>query len=103
MNSSVMPEDLVLLPTTVLGLEGFIQDIIDEFELPTGDDTADAICTMIMHLPHTQAYAPRKHFGHGVLKSLANRVAYDKLVELKATEGEQVAEPIQDATVQTPV
>lgn len=74
----------VLLPVTETLLDDFVKSLTEEFSLPDGDDTYDAIATMILHLPQTKAYMPRSYFGNGVLKSMANRAAYGKLKELKA-------------------
>lgn len=82
----------VLLPTTVAALDEFVASITTEYGLPEGDDTYDAIATMILHLPHTKAYALRSYFGHGVLKSMANRAAYDKLTELRERREAKAAE-----------
>ena len=76
-------EPEIRLPQTELELDEFVQSIIDEFKLPSGDDTYDAIATMIMHLPQTKAYVPRSYFGHGVYKAMANRAAYYRLMEIK--------------------
>ena len=76
-----MNEELVLLPTTVEELDEFVKSLTEQYALPGGDDTYDAIATMIMHLPHTAAKAPRSHFGHGVLKSMANKAAFTRLQE----------------------
>lgn len=71
--------DDVLLPTSETALDQFVSDVCAKFNLPTHDDTYDAIATMIMHMPHTKAYAPLAYFGNGVLKSMANRAAYNRL------------------------
>jgi hypothetical protein len=85
-------ETEVLLPTTTEALDTFVASITQEYGLPEGDDTYDAIATMILHLPHTKAYAPRSHFGNGVLKSLANKAAYDKLTEFREKRLKKEAE-----------
>lgn len=74
----------VLIPTSVADLDLFVAALIDEFKLPEGDDTYDAIATMILHLPGTVAYKEMSYFGHGVLKSMANKAAYTKLQEFAA-------------------
>lgn len=69
----------VKLPTTVEALDEFMDSLITEFQLPNHDDTRDAIATMVLHLPHTQAFAKRSYFGHGVYKAMANQAAYKRL------------------------
>lgn len=109
------PEVECLLPTTAEALDEFVDVITKEYELPPGDDTYDAIATMILHLPQTRAFMPHSYFGHGVLKSMANKAAFDKLqgfaikrkeaeekkkaaLSLVPTEVETVgAEPLQNA------
>lgn len=96
----------VLLPTDLSALDAFVESITQEFKLPAGDDTYDAIATMILHLPQTRAYALRSYFGNGVLKSLANQAAYTRLQEFrkKREEKEQEAKLtlVPDGTTQEP-
>lgn len=88
-----MSEEECLLPTTEEQLDVFVASLIKEYALPEGDDTYDAIATMILHLPHTKAYATRSYFGNGVLKSMANRAAYNRLRELaKRREAKELDE-----------
>lgn len=84
----------VMLPQTPEDLDTFVASIIEEFSLPPGDDTYDAMATVIMHLPSTRAYAPKSYFASCVRKSLANRAAYTRLRELaqKREDAAKVAE-----------
>jgi hypothetical protein len=77
------PELEVLLPTTAKDLDSFVASLIEEFGLPEGDDTYDMVATQILHLPLTRARAPRSYFANGVLKSMANKAAFEKLQEFK--------------------
>lgn len=72
-------EELFLLPTTPESLDEFVAAISKQYELPNTENTYDTIATMILHLPQTKVLMPKSYFGHGVLKAIANRVAYDKL------------------------
>lgn len=72
---------LHLLPLTPEDLDAFVQSITDEYGLPPGEGTYEAIATAIMHMPANQAYAPRMHFGHIGLKQMAQTVAYNKIQE----------------------
>lgn len=74
-----------LLPQTEKQLNLFIDQIVRDYALPDNDDTYDAIATMILHLPQGKCYVPKDYFGHSVLKSIANQVAYKRLGELKKT------------------
>lgn len=88
----------VPLPITEEGLDRFVQDVTEKFGLPPGDDTYDAIATMIMHLDHRIAYVKPSYFGHGVLKSMANAAAYGKLRQLaqKRADKEQAEKAAQE-------
>jgi hypothetical protein len=88
-------ELLVMLPQNVEALDQFVSEIIYEYKLPEGEDTYDAIATMIMHLNHTTAYATKKYFADGVRKSLANKAAYEKLCEFR--EKREAAKKEQEA------
>lgn len=83
MNYEDRTETEVQLPTTEEGLDSFVAEITELYNLPEGDDTYDAIATMVLHLPQTKAYSTLAYFGHAVLKSMANQVAFKKLKELK--------------------
>ena len=72
---------LHLLPLTKEELEEIVSSITQEFGLPEGDGTYEAIATAIVHMPANQAYAPRMHFGHIGLKQMATSVAYAKVEE----------------------
>lgn len=100
MENQTTPQDEVLLPTNEADLDAFVASIIDQFKLPPGDDTYDAIATMIMHLPNTRAYATRAYFGNGVLKSMANKAAYAKLMgfQKKRMEADQAEKELAKAT-----
>lgn len=74
----------VLLPTNEADLDEFVTSLTEEFNLPAGDDTYDAIATMILHLPSHCAYVLRSHFGNGVLRAMANSAAYNKCREFSA-------------------
>jgi len=84
----------VLLPTTEEGLDHFVASLVEDYELPNTDDTYDAIATMILHLPQTKAFMPRSYFGHGVLKSMANKVAFEKLKIFR--DRREAAEKLKD-------
>lgn len=75
-------EPKILLPQDEAALDQFVESIATEFNVPTGDDTYDAIATMILHLPQTSAFVPRSYFGNSVRKSLANKAAYNRLRQL---------------------
>lgn len=77
-----MTDQEVKLPTTVDELDSFVASITRDFSLPEGDDTYDAIATMIMHLDHRIAHMKPSYFGNGVLKMMANKAAYTRLREL---------------------
>lgn len=93
--------DAELLPQTETDLDVFVERVIQTFKLPGGDDTYDAIATMIMHMPHTRAYERIEYFGEGVQKQLANRAAYNRLREIaerrKAADAEKEAEQKKQA------
>lgn len=99
-------DQLNVLPTTSEGLDMFVAEIIKEFSLPNTDDTYDNIATMIMHVPPSACRVPMRYFGESVLKSLANKVAFDKLAEFRdkrkaAVEALKLAEtPSEPANVQ---
>ncbi len=99
-------DKLNVLPTTPEGLDSFVADIIKEFGLPNNDDTYDNIATMIMHVPPSACRVPMRYFGESVLKSMANKVAFDKLAEFRdkrkaAAEAAKLAElPKESANVQ---
>lgn len=78
-----MEEEPVLLPTNESALDAFVAQVTREYELPEGMDTYDMIATMILHLPTTKAFQTKSYFGHGVLKSMANQVAFKKLEEFR--------------------
>ena len=78
-----MEEQKVRLPISEEELQEFIAGLIVQFGLPDHDDTYDAVCTMIMHLPHTMAEVQPSYFAHGVFKAMANRAAFEKLQALK--------------------
>ncbi len=85
---------LHLLPLTEGDLDAFVQSLTEEYGLPPGDGTYEAIASAIVHMPANQAYAPRMHFGHIGLKQMATTVAYAKVAEFnekrrKAREAEQ--------------
>lgn len=80
-------EQEVLLPQSAKELDDFVAGIIKDYELPEGDDTYEAIATMILHLPGTRAHAPRAYFANSVRKQIANKYAYEKCGEfVKARE-----------------
>ena len=93
------------LPITVAELDAFVERLINDYKLPPGDDTYDAIATMIMHLPHVCAVKEDEYFVHGVWKSMANLAAYSRLQEFRAKrDAAQAAkndQPIQDQAVQS--
>lgn len=72
---------LHLLPLNAPDLDAFVASITDEFGLPPGDGTYEAIATAIVHMPANQAYAPRMHFGHIGLKQMATSAAFAKVEE----------------------
>ena len=84
-------EKEVLLPTSEAELDAFVASITEEYKLPAGEDTYDAIATMILHLKSHVAYVPRSYFGNGVLRSMANKAAYEKLRQfgMKRQEAEE--------------
>ena len=76
-------EEQVQFPTTQEGLDAFVAKIVTKYNLPNTDDTYDNIATMIMHVPASCCKAPLSYFGESVLKSMANKVAFDKLKEFR--------------------
>ena len=73
------PDEKELLPTSKELLDVFMDDVIRIYDLPDDEDTRDVICTMILHMNQNAAFAPKSYFGHAVLKSLANKAAWEKL------------------------
>ncbi len=96
-DSNVEIEQSVSLPKTTEHLDCFVADIIQEFDLPPGDDTYDTIATMILHLPQTTAFKEKSYFGHAVWKSLANKAAYDKLTEFRKKREAEAAAKLEHA------
>lgn len=92
-----------VLPTSEEALEVYMSEIIELYSLPDSDDTRDMIATMILHLPQTAARKSRTYFAEGVLKSMANKAAFDKLKVYKARrdEAELKLKAEQEATQKT--
>jgi hypothetical protein len=82
-------EPEILLPRTPEALDELVQIITAKFDLPPGDETYEAVATMIMHIPAQRAYAPLAYFGNGVLKSMANAAAYQRLGEIAKRRAER--------------
>lgn len=70
-------EKEIRLPTDTQALDGFVSGIIRDFGLPPGDDTFEAIATMILHLDNRIGRVKRSYFADGAVKFLANKAAFE--------------------------
>lgn len=62
----------------------FVGDVIQAFQFPAGDETTEAIATVILHAPPDMGSFDPAYVGQRVGKMMANKAAYDFLQELKA-------------------
>lgn len=93
-----------LLPQTQEALDRFVTEIIEEFALPPGDDTYDAISTKILHINQEKAFVSKVYFANHVRKMIANKVAWTKCKEFadKRAEAERVEKQKTELTLVKP-
>lgn len=77
------------LPQTINDFDIFYQDLVDLFELPTGNQTKHALASMLMQLPQTTVKYPKRYFAKCLQKSIVNEAAFKVLKQINEEEKAQ--------------
>ncbi len=65
-------------------LDALVSALYQTFGFDTSDDTYEAVATVILHAPPDMGQFTLDYVGNRVAKMMANKVAYEKIQELKA-------------------
>lgn len=68
---------------------GLLKDLKSRFGFPENTDTQEAVATVILHAPPDMGEFDPEYVGQRVSKMMANKVAFDKIQELKEKRNKQ--------------
>ena len=87
---SLVPEKL---PQGMKEFDAWVEDISQLSELPINDKLKKVIGTLILQLPPSVAYVPKRHVANLVKKAAANQVSVEVLSLINEKEKAEQSNP----------